>query len=81
MLNDIQKQEDPKAYEPEILQNIKAKQMRDQAAKQTKDNRYQEALEHEKALFDFDEGVNDLEMVEDRYPNTFKDKKKIPEQY
>ena len=27
-----------------------------------------EARRHEKALFDFDEEINDLETVEDRYP-------------
>ena len=32
------------------------------------DDRYKEALEHEKALFDFDENINDLELVEERYP-------------
>lgn len=31
----------------------------------------QEAIEHEKTLFDFDEDVNQLEGVEERYPPNF----------
>ena len=40
ILNDMQKKEDPKAYEPEILQNIKAKQKREQQQQKIKDDRY-----------------------------------------
>ena len=32
------------------------------------DNKKREAQEHEKALFDFDEEINNLDEVQDRYP-------------
>ena len=36
--------------------------------KEVEDQRELEKIEHERALFDFDEDINDLEKVEERYP-------------
>ena len=74
-MNTIQKNEDPKAFEPEIVKTIQLKQLRENEIKkqmesfnQIKQNKLREKIEHEKALFDFDQDIDDLEEVEERYP-------------
>ena len=64
-LNDIVRKENPIAYQPEVDKIISAKILRDK----TENTKKCEAQEHEKALFDFDEEIDDLEHVENRYPN------------
>lgn len=74
-MNEIQRYEDPEAYQPELEQALVVKLEQDRERKQKleaeaqrRDQKAQEKLQHEKALFDFDEEVNDLDIVEDRYP-------------
>ena len=74
-MNEIQRYEDPEAYQPEMEHALVVKMEQDRERKQKleadqkrRDNIAEEKLQHEKALFDFDEEVNDLDVVEDRYP-------------
>lgn len=74
-LNQIQMNEDPEAYQPEVQKiierNVQRQKERD-AMRQKKEQerlaKQREAIEHEKALFDFDEDINQLDKVQDRYP-------------
>lgn len=74
-LNEIQRHEDPEAYQPELEHALIVKLNQDRERKQKleaearrREEREYEKLQHEKALFDFDEDVNDLDIVEERYP-------------
>ena len=74
-LNDIQKEENPNAYEPEVVKTINAINAREERLnhfkKQQEDlkqEKLNQALEHDRALFDFDEDINNLEEVKERYP-------------
>ena len=74
-MNVMQKKDDPQAYQPEIVKTIQLKQLRDteeQQKREEKERLKQEKIEedkkHEKALFDFDHEIDDLEKVEERYP-------------
>lgn len=64
-LNEIQMKEDPQAYQPEvqkIIQRNLQRQKEMEAVKKKKEQekleKQREAIEHEKALFDFDEDIN-----------------------
>lgn len=73
-MNQVQKNDDPDAYQPEIVKTI---QQREQLKKQQEKikenkkfdemNKLRRQLEHEQALFDFDQDIDDLEQVEERY--------------
>ena len=71
-LNDLQKQEDPRAYEPEVVKQQKALKQRQNDARRRQELQAMEKLnaaqEIDKALFDFDEDIDHLEDVGDRYP-------------
>ena len=75
VLNQLQKAEDPMAYKPEVDLMIERKKEREkkehEELKRVGDilqKKKDEQVEHEKALFDFDEEINNLDQVEDRYP-------------
>ena len=74
-MNDIQKMDDPKAYEPDMEVQMNAKRKRDQELEeqkkrheQAKAEKLQQIQEHERALFDFDEEIDHLQEVHERYP-------------
>ena len=59
-LNNIQRDEDPEAYEPEIvIQHRKKREIIRQ--------RQEMIYNADKALFDFDDDIDNLSEVEDRY--------------
>lgn len=75
LLNEIQKKEDPDAYQPEIIKTIQQREKKKQEQDLLDEKRRLDELErrrkqeeHEKALFDFDQDIDDLEQVEERYP-------------
>ena len=74
VLNQLQKAEDPMAYKPEVEIMIERKKEREkkenEERKRVEDNQQKkkdEQFQHEKALFDFDEEINYLDQVEERY--------------
>ena len=70
-MNQVQIAEDPDKYESEMLKNLQAKKAREaaqQAEKQRQlDARSRLVEEVDKALFDFDEEIDNLETVAERY--------------
>jgi hypothetical protein len=71
-LNDLQKKQDPLAYESEAVKTIKASKKIDNLG----NLKAMKAQEIDKALFDFDEEIDDLDRVETRYPPA--EQKKVP---
>ena len=71
-LNDIQKEENPNAYEPEVAKTINAIKAREDKLKKEQEDakmkKINQAREQDRALFDFDEDINNLEEVKERYP-------------
>jgi len=71
-LNDLQQQADPRAYEPEVVKQQKALKQRQKDARRQQELKAMEKLnaaqEIDKALFDFDEDIDHLEDVGERYP-------------
>ena len=78
-LNDIQKEEDPRLYEPTVVNLLNAAAQRQRQedcererhqsdVQQRQQRKFMAAQEFDKALFDFDEDINRLEQVQERYP-------------
>ena len=70
-MNQVQIAEDPQKYESEMLKNLQAKRKRE-AEREAEKKRQQEVKsrlveEVDKALFDFDEEIDNLEEVQERY--------------
>jgi hypothetical protein len=73
-MNMVQIEEDPDAYVPNIeIQHRRKEEMR-KMEKWIEEQYAKKLYEHEKALFDFDESVDNLSQVSERYggdPNNF----------
>lgn len=67
-LNDVCREEDPEAYEPEIVIQHRKKQEVKRLEKLLEQERAQMIYDADKALFDFDDSIDNLSIVSDRYP-------------
>lgn len=78
MMNMMHRLKDPDAYQPEIVKTIQQKKEKEQEMKMQSeifkkiaDERAQRKKvneEHDKALFDFDQDIDELDDVAERYP-------------
>lgn len=79
MMNQIQKEKDPEAYKPEIEKTVIQREAQMKKIKLMEEERkkhielmMKEKEDHERALFDFDQDIDELEKVEERYPAPLK---------
>lgn len=74
-LNTFQKEEDPEAYEPNIVKYAKALQEKQELIEKEREieqeRKQLKAKEIDQTLFDFDEDIDNLEEVDERYPAQF----------
>ena len=66
-MNKVQIEENPDAYIPNIEKNFKRKEEMRKMEKLYEEKYCQKAYDIDKALFDFDESVDNLSQVSDRY--------------
>ena len=66
-MNNVQIEEDPDAYVPQITQQHRRKEEMRKIEKLYEEQYAKKLFEHDKALFDFDESVNNLSQVSERY--------------